>query len=152
MAPQHPAQLDLLDWQPPEASVRFPEEQVRAATFAARLSRAVSVALGECGIPREEIAARMSAYLGETVSPAMLDAYASQARADHKISVPRFLALLHATKDRRLLELLAEPMGWAVIERQHLPAITKEAIREKREEMRQQLRRLDRLSRTGGGL
>ena len=152
MAAPHPAQLDLLDWQPPEPAVRFPEEQVRAASFAARLSRAVSVALGDCGTPRDEIAARMSAYLGEVVSPAMLDAYASQARADHKISVPRFLALLHATKDRRLLELLAEPMGWSVIERHHLPAITKEAIREKREQMRQELRRLDRQMRTGGGL
>lgn len=133
---RHSAQPDLLDWQPPEAVKRFPEEQVRAATFAARVSRAVAVALADADAEREAIAARMSSYLGERVSPAMLDAYASQAREDHRISVPRLMALLHATRDRRLLELLAEPMGWAVIERRHLPLIEVAAIREHEDELR----------------
>ena len=146
---RHPGQPDLLDWQPPEAVKRFPEEQIRAANFSARVSRAVAVALADCDAEREAIAARMSVFLSERVSPAMLDAYASQAREDHKISVPRFLALLHATRDRRLLELLAEPMGWAVIERRHLPLIEVAAIREHEDELRRRREYLMRSSRSG---
>lgn len=146
---RHPAQPDLLDWQPPETVRRFPEEQVRAATFAARVSRAVAVALADADAEREAIAARMSSFLGERVSPAMLDAYASQARDDHRISVPRLMALLHATRDRRLLELLAEPLGWAVIERRHLPLIEVAAIREHEDELRRRREYLMRSARSG---
>ncbi|MCA3359173.1 MAG: DNA transposition protein [Roseomonas sp.] len=146
---RHPGQPDLLDWQPPEAVKRFPEEQVRAATFAARVSRAVAVALADADAEREAIAARMSSFLGERVSPAMLDAYASQAREDHRISVPRLMALLHATRDRRLLELLAEPMGWAVIDRRHLPLIEVAAIREHEDELRKRREYLMRSARSG---
>lgn len=146
---RHPGQPDLLDWQPPEAVKRFPEEQVRAATFAARVSRAVAVALADADAEREAIAARMSSFLGERVSPAMLDAYASQAREDHRISVPRLMALLHATRDRRLLELLAEPLGWAVIERRHLPLIEVAAIREHEDELRRRREFLMRSARSG---
>lgn len=146
---RHPGQPDLLDWQPPEAVKRFPEEQVRAATFAARVSRAVAAALADADAEREAIAARMSSFLGERVSPAMLDAYASQAREDHRISVPRLMALLHATRDRRLLELLAEPLGWAVIDRRHLPLIEVAAIREHEDELRKRREFLMRSARSG---
>lgn len=149
---RHAAQPDLLEWEPPQPVARFPEGLVRAATLAGRVSRAVAAALTDAEECRETIAARMSAFLGERVSPAMLDAYASQARDDHRISVPRFVALLHATRDRRLLELLAEPMGWAVIERRHLPLIEVAAIREHEDELRRRREHLTRLARTGGGL
>lgn len=149
---RHAAQPDLLEWEPPQPVARFPEGLVRAATLAGRVSRAVAAALTEAEECRETIAARMSSFLGERVSPAMLDAYASQARDDHRISVPRFVALLHATRDRRLLELLAEPMGWAVIERRHLPLIEVAAIREHEDELRRRREHLTRLARTGGGL
>lgn len=146
------AQPDLLEWQPPATVTRYPEEQVRAVTFAARLSRAVAATLREADVTRAKLAERMSSYLGERVSPAMLDAYASEAREEHRISVPRLMALLHATRDRRLLELLAEPMGWAVIERRHLPMIEVAAIRDHEEELRRRREHLTRLARTGGGL
>lgn len=149
---RHAAQPDLLEWEPPQPVARFPEEQVRAASLAGRISRAVAAALADSDDCRETIAARMSAFLGERVSPAMLDAYASQAREDHRISVPRFVALLHATRDRRLLELLAEPMGWAVIERRHLPMIEVAAIREREDELRRHREHLMRQARTGGAL
>ncbi len=149
---RHAGQPDLLEWEPPQPVARFPEEQVRAASLAGRISRAVAAALADSDDCRETIAARMSAFLGERVSPAMLDAYASQAREDHRISVPRFVALLHATRDRRLLELLAEPLGWAVIERRHLPLIEVAAIREHEDELRRRREHLMRAARTGAGL
>lgn len=145
-------QPDLLSWEPPQAAMAFAERDVRGATLAARLSRAVSIALRDAGGNRRDIAARMSRFLGETVSVPMLDAYASAAREAHRISVPRLLALIHATGDRRLLEFLAEPMGWAVIERRYLPLIEVAAIREQEDELRRRRDTLTRRARAEGGL
>jgi hypothetical protein len=105
-------QLSLLDWTPPQA------------------------ALAECGRSRPAIARAMSEYLGETVSPAMLDAYASPGRDSHRIGAARLLALVHATGDRRLLQLLAEPFGWAVVEARHLALIEAALLREQEDELR----------------
>ena len=105
--------LDLLNWEPP--AVRFQEPLVRAHTLNARFARAISLALKECGLSREEVAERMSEWLGETVSRNMLDAYASEARESHQINLPRFAALIHATEDWRLLSLIPELFGFAVM-------------------------------------
>lgn len=145
-------QPDLLDWVPPETVRAFPAEQVRGATLAARIARAVSVALGESKRARAAIAADMSAWLGERVTENMLNAYASPARDQHGISLPRFLALVHATNDRRLLEMLAEPMDWAVIERKHLPMIDLALARERKDEMDRTVDAIRRRARSAGGL
>lgn len=145
-----PRQPNLLDWEPPQAEIAFEEREVRGTTFAARISRAVSIALRESGKPRARIAAAMSAFLGDEVSTPMLDAYASVGRDQHNISVARYLALMHATGDRRLLELLAEPLGWAVIERRHLPLIKVAAIRDREDELRREREALMRRARAEG--
>lgn len=147
-----PLQPDLLSWEPPQTALAFEEPAVRGSTLAARISRAIAVALRECGKSRRVVARGMSDYLGETVSEAMLDAYASVARESHRISLPRFLALVHATGDRRLLELLAAPMGWAVIERRHLPLIEVAAMREREDALRRTRKALVRRARGEGAL
>jgi hypothetical protein len=130
-------QMNLLDWMPPPATVEFNPADVRGATIAARLSRAVSQALKDCKAKREEVAERMTRFLGgPEVTKAMIDAYASPARPDHAIGVPRFMALIHATGDRRLLQMLADEMGWAVIERRHLPLIEVAELREEEDRLR----------------
>lgn len=146
-APRRPApvQPSLLDWAPPAP---FPEEQVRASTLAGRISRAVAATLRDCGLERREVAARMSAFLGEPVSAAMLDAYSSQARGDHNISAVRFAALLHATGDARLLALLAEPFGLAVVERRLLPLLELAEVHEQMDALR---RRKEHIRRAVGG-
>jgi hypothetical protein len=126
-------QLELLAWQAPETVARFDDHQVRAATIAGRVCKAIAVALDECGKPRLRVAEAMSEFLGARVSTHMLNAYASQARDDHQISVVRFVALIHATGDRRLLELLAEGFGWTVIERKYQPLIDLARLREKQD-------------------
>jgi len=148
----HPNQMDLLAWQAPEVVRSFAPELVRGGTFEARLSRAVSLALQDCGAPRAEIAERMSAFLGQKVSLAMLNAYASAAREEHTISLPRFLALMHATGDQRLLELLAEPFGLAVIERKHLPLIEMALVSERITELKGMHEAKRREARAKGGL
>jgi hypothetical protein len=149
MAPRQP---DLLDWTPPEPVAAFAPEQVRGATLEARIARAVSVALQDSKLTREEIAKQMGAWLGEKVSLNMLNAYASVARQDHPIGLSRFLALVQATGDRRLLELLAEMFGWAVIERRHLPLIEMAAVQERLDELHRTKEALRRAARAGGGL
>ena len=97
------------------------------------------------------IAAAMSAYLGETITENMLNAYASQAREAHAITLERFMALMHATGDRRLLEWLAEPMRWSVIDSKHLPLIELAAIQERQRELNSAADALRRCARERGG-
>lgn len=147
-----PAQLDLLDWTPPQAEIAFDHHDVRSASPAGRIARAVAVALRDCGRPRTETAAAMSDYLGERVTPNMMDAYASVARTLHPISLVRFLALIHVTRDRRLLQMLAEPMGWAVVERRHLPLIAAARIREREDALKAERKALVRMAKREGAL
>jgi hypothetical protein len=148
-------QGDLLDWQPPEVTAAYAPERVRGATLQGRFARAISETLTDAdkrGAGREEIAQRMSAYLGERVSVNMLNAYASVARTDHSIGLPRTLALLHATGDRRLLEMLAAECGWAVIERKHLVLIELAAVQEAEQQLARRARGLRKAAISGGAL
>ena len=72
-------------------------------------------------MPREQIAAKMSEWLGKDVSKHMLDAYASEAREEQTIPFLRVLALLHVTGDVRLLQLGAELFDHSVIDDKYLP-------------------------------
>jgi hypothetical protein len=145
-------QLDLLAWSPPQPVVAFEPATIRAQDLRGRVARAVSVALGDAGVPREDIAREMGAWLGRPISKAMLDACASVAREDHTISLPWLMALLHATGDRRLLEMLAEPLGWAVIERRYLPLIELAAVQEQGDVLRRKAKVLRRQARGRGAL
>ena len=129
--------LDLLSWEPPTVVPAVPDEMVRAASLRGRVARAVSLVLRECELPRDAVAERMSEFLGpgEAVTPAMLNAYASQAREEHTISAIRLVALAHATNDMRALQVLIDPLGQAVIPARYVPAIEAEIKAEKAEEL-----------------
>lgn len=128
-------QLSLLDWEPPVIVAGYDPMLVRGNTFEFKLCRAISVTLEECGKTRAEVSERMSDIMGRSISVNMLNAYASGQREDHQISVPRFNALIAATDDMRLVEFLAEPRGWAVIERRYLPLIKLAAVAERKKEL-----------------
>jgi hypothetical protein len=64
---------------------------------------------------REEIAGAMSAVLNDTVSKAMLDAYASGARPDHKVPASRLIALLVVTDRADLFDPIVRKMGAALL-------------------------------------
>jgi hypothetical protein len=145
-----PYTADLLSWEPPEPVRKFAPEQVRAASLDQKLCKAMAVALKECGLDRYQVANRMSDFLGERVSEAMLNAYVSQARTTHQISVVRFAALVHVTQDRRLLELLAELFGWSVVDERYADAIREVELAEKAEEIGRQLQLTRQRRRTGG--
>lgn len=98
---------DLFDWQPPRVAVGFAKEQLPGNRVASRISRAIALALKDCGKPRAEVARLMSVELGYPISEATLDAYASEAKEGHKISLERFIALVAATGCLDLLGFVA---------------------------------------------
>lgn len=65
--------------------------------------------------PREVIAAEMSVLLDDQVSKAMLDAYSSPARPDHKVPASRLLALLVVTDRQDLLDPIMRKIGAALL-------------------------------------
>ena len=118
---------------------------MRAATLGGSIARAIAATLRDCGLDRAAVAKQMGEYLGQTVPKTMLDACASQARETHDMSGARLVALMHVTQDFRLLQLLADQFGLAVVERQYLPKIEEALIAEqieKLEKRRKTLRRV----------
>jgi|GEM_PF-803027 len=128
-------QLELLSWEPPEIVARLPAALVRADSLRARLARAVAASLRDAPQPREAIAARMAAWLGEPVPLASLNAYASQGRPDHTISALRLAALAEATGDLRPLQELLAPLQAAAVDQALVPAIEAQLLRSKGREM-----------------
>lgn len=125
--------LDLLNWRPAPVAVTYAGEEaldVRGATISARFAKAISKTLRECEKDRATIAKEISDYLGEAVTKTMLDAYASEARDSHNINLPRFAALVHVTGDNRLLSLLPEMFGFAVVDEKYTSIIELHLIEE----------------------
>jgi len=137
MRPRCPLTNDLLSWQPPRPQVTFPAETMvpRRATLEGRIIGAMKVALEDCGKEREAVAAEMSDYLGSEVTLHMLNAYLSEARDTHKISVSRFAALVHATGDLRLLSILPELFGCAVVPTRYVALIEADLAEQKAREL-----------------
>ncbi|MGK9234810.1 DNA transposition protein [Inquilinus limosus] len=130
-----PNQPSLLDWRPAEVVRRFASDLIRSASLAARLCRGLKLALADSEMSRSEVAARMSDYLGETVSEAMLNAYVSEARGQHVINAVRLVSFLAVTQDPRPLNALLDELGWVVIDKKWLPWIEVGMLREQREKL-----------------
>ena len=157
MAPaiRDPNQADLLAWSAPEPVERFEPTRVRAATLAGKIKRAISEALkdeADKGWDRENTAGAMSHYLGETVSKNTLDSWCSEAREDHMPSLVRFVGLLEATGDKRLLQVIAAQLGWVVIDKKWLPVIELASLREHEDKVRDRRRALQAHARIQGTL
>ncbi len=84
-------------------------------------ARAIGQALNDCPMSREEVARQMSDYLGKEVRPNILNAYASTARDTHVINIERLDALVYVTKDKRLVDLLAELVGCMAVPKEQAP-------------------------------
>ena len=111
-----PYTLDLFkDLDLPKVSVGFAPGAISGSGLASRVSRAVARALKDCGKDRVTIAGLMSEQLGYPVSPTTLDAYASEAKHDHNITVERLIALVEATGKTELVGFLAEEFDLRVV-------------------------------------
>lgn len=118
------------DYQPEPVVERFAPEKVQAWSPAARLSKAVALTLEEADMSREEIAVAMSEILKTSVSKAMLDNYASQAREQVSISALRLIALIQVTGDARALNALLESSDLIVVPRKFEALLRREKARE----------------------
>jgi len=131
----HPDQLGLLDWEPSQPVRSFAPEKVRGASLAVSIAKSTSLTMKEYGASREIIARQMSDFLGEEVSKNMLDAWASESRSEHIINLVKTAALLHVTRDPRLLNVIVEPLGWVVIDKDYLDDIELAEVLEARDEI-----------------
>lgn len=124
-------------------SATFNADQIRGENFSVKLSHGIAAAMSDCPRSRDEILNDMRSYLGPesagNVSVNILNAWASETRADQQPNPTRLMALLDSTKDMRLLNLFAEPNGWAVIDKKYLPAIREAMIADEIERKEKEL-------------
>ncbi len=133
---------DLFDL--PEAMPAFEKEDVRAGTVEGKIALSVSKILKDGSRSREEIAEAMAEWLGDKkMSGAMLNAYSSQARDAYKITVARFWALIEVTKDIRLLQEIANSVGYIVMEERYAKRVKKAEKEEQIEALKAQIADLE---------
>ena len=106
----HPSQLGFV-FEAPCA----PSGPAALAGLEARICSTVGSILNSTPRHREVIAAEMSVILAEEVSKGMLDAYASPARAEHKVPMSRFFALVVVTGRQDLLGPLLREIGGTLL-------------------------------------
>jgi hypothetical protein len=118
------------EFSPADVVPRYSPERVRAASVAGRIARTVAEAIREFGHSREETAALMSEYLGETVTPQMLDQYSSTANEKHNIPAHRLIALLAVTSDVRIVNAALEGSTFIALDQVYEPLIRREIFKE----------------------
>ena len=100
--------------------VERPHALLKALDFNASLAVAMARACDEAkslrGWTRQDVAARMSELLGSEVSKGMIDAYCSQARETHTISLVRFKAFVRATGCLWLWEIALDGEGLTLLQ------------------------------------
>lgn len=97
-AKAHPDQLGF------DFTVPAPAKGVaELAGLERQINQLVGTILASDPRPREVIAAEMSVLLDDTISRAMLDAYSSPARHDHRVPFSRLAALIIVTDRQDLL-------------------------------------------------
>ncbi len=136
--------VDLFrDYQPEPVVDRFRDDEVKAWSLSGRLSKAIARSMEESGIPREEIAAQMAELTKTSISKAMLDAYASQAKEQNQIPAVRLAALVAITGDARPLNVLLEDAGLIAIPKKYEALLKRERARELREQLEREERAAD---------
>jgi hypothetical protein len=122
--------------------VRAPAEPVPAMDFNVRIAQAISRALKESPLSRAQIAASMSEMLGEDVSAHMLNAYASPAREEHRISLVRFKALARVTGCVWLWEAAVKGDGLTLLQGEEALLAQIGAVEQQKKALDQRLKEL----------
>ncbi len=126
---------DLFDWQPPKVTIAFAAEPAGVNRIGSRISRAVGLALAGCGKSRVEVARLMSEELGTRISPDMLDAYASEAKEGHRITLERFIALVTVTGAHELIGFVAGLFDLVVVPERYAALLELHEIEEHEREV-----------------
>lgn len=118
-----------------------------------RISATVATILNTDTRQREVLAAEMSVLLDEDVSRMMLDAYASPARAEHKVPMSRFLALVAVTGRHDLMDPLMREIGAGLLVGEEVLTARVGHVRQQIKELQAEMKRLEKsapLIRSGG--
>jgi hypothetical protein len=126
---------DLFAWQPPKVAAGFDDGALSGNRLGSKISRAVALALKASGKSRSEVARLMSAELGQPVSADMLDAYASEAKESHRITLERFVALITVTGCVDLIGFVAGLFGQVVVPERYAALIELHLIEEHEREV-----------------
>lgn len=138
-AKAHPGQLGFVFEAPSPASA-----PAQLAGLERQICRTVGTILASDPRSREVIAAEISVLLDEEVSRAMLDAYASPAREDHKVPMCRFLALVAVCQRQDLLDPLIRQIGAALLVGEEVMTARIGHLRQHRNKIDEELRALTR--------
>jgi len=138
-AKPHPGQLGFA-FDAPTAALG----EAALAGLEQRICRLVGTILNGDSQPREVIAARMSVILGEDITRAMLDAYSSPARDQHKVPMSRFLALVAVTGRQDLLDPILREVGAALLVGEEVHTARIGQISQKLKQLKAELRDLER--------
>lgn len=121
-------------------------ESATVAGDLAGLERAICEAVAEIlnsdGRRREVIAAEMSVLLDDEISRAMLDAYASPARDQHRVAMSRFFALVAVTKRHDVFDRLVRKIGATLLVGEEVHTARLGHVTRQIEELRAEERRL----------
>ena len=141
-----PLTKDLFSWQPPKVAVGYSDDVIGRGRLDNKIARLISQALRDAredGISRAEVARRMSAFLGRSISEAMLNKWSSEGSEDHRIPLDAFIGLVHATEAKDLLGFVPGEFGLTVIASEYAEMIRLQLIRDKRQELEAQERVLE---------
>lgn len=133
-----PLTKDLFTWEPPSVAVRYSDDVAGRGALDSRIARLVSRSLRDArdeDLPRAEIATRISAYLGRSVSEGMLHKWASEASEEHRIPLDAFIGLVHATGAKELLGFVPGLFGLTVIEDEYAALIEERLLEDHIEEL-----------------
>jgi len=133
-----PLTKDLFSWQPPQIGVGYGAEVTGRGALDNRIARMIGHALRDAredGLSRAEVARRMTAYLGRSISEAMLNKWSSEGSEDHRIPLDAFIALVHATGAMALLGFAPGEFGLTVIETEYADLIEARLLDDHIEEM-----------------
>lgn len=104
-----------------------------------KIARLISHALRDAredqGLSRDEIAARISKYLGREVTSATLYKWTSEGSETHRIPLDAFIALVDATDAKDLLGFVPGEFGLTVIEDEYADLIEERLLEDHREEV-----------------
>lgn len=133
-----PLTKDLFEWQPPKVAVGYGDEVTGRGRLDSRIARLIGQALREArddDRSRAAVATGMSAYLGRTISEAMLNKWSSESSEDHRIPLDAFIALVDATGAKDLLGFVPGMFGLTVIEAEYAELIEERLLDDHIEEM-----------------
>lgn len=134
-----PLTKDLFSWEPPKVAVGYSADVVGRGRLDAKIARLISHALRDAreerGQSREDVAQKISNFLGRKVSADMLYKWTSESAEDHRIPLDAFIGLVHATGALPLLGFVPGEFGLTVIEDEYAELIEERLLEDHIEEM-----------------